>query len=81
MLQFLKSHTEPSFCKRVYQLFKLISSDDFQFLSAKSKSLDTISPEVFGHSSWNGEAIVTLTGQGSLHLLPGTVQEVIKLYN
>ena len=78
MLQFLKSDMEPSFRERVYQLFKhiLSSPDDFQFLSAKSKSLVTVNPDVFGHSS---EAIVTLAGQGSLYLLPRSVQEVIKV--
>ena len=78
MLQFFKSDTEPSVCERVYQLFKhiLSSHDSFQFLSAKSKSLVLVTPEVLGHATWNGEAILALAGQGSLYLLPTIAQEV-----
>ena len=81
MLQYLKSDSEHSFRGRVHQLFReiLSSQDNFQFLSAKTKSLIAVTPETFGHTSWNGEAVTVLVGQGSLYLLPKSMAQEVNL--
>jgi hypothetical protein len=72
MLQFYKSDTETILRERIHTLFKeiLSSPNHFQFLSAKYRSLVLATPQSVGHSTWTGEAVVLLVGQGSLYLKP-----------
>ena len=57
---------------KIVSLFPKIvsSSSTFLFLDARSKHLEKMSHPPNGHCEWDGNAIVTLTGQGRLYILP-----------
>ena len=77
-LKYLKTDGEPKIKAQIIDLFPLIfknGSEIFTFLDARSKHLEKIKNPPLPHSQWGGAAIMTLTGQGRLFILPDNDQD------
>jgi hypothetical protein len=75
LVKVVKSDSEPVIRSKIHERFPSVFFNDtdhkqFDFMSAKSRSVKAISPKELGFTSWTGEAIIVLAGQGCLYVLP-----------
>ena len=73
MIRVEKRDSEPTVRNKVHEAFPLVFSKgesiQFQFLSAKSRSLADVAPQDLGYATWTGDAVTALAGQGCLYVL------------
>ena len=73
-LKYSKSDTCQEIKVRIISLFPCVFGNnltkEFSFLDARCKYLEKIVVPQSPHCEWNGVAVMTLTGQGRLSILP-----------